>query len=204
LKAETLPFRKGSLRIAAKVVKGGGVIAFPTDTVYGLGCDPFNESAVRRLFDIKDRVSKAIPVLCKDKTAAHGLVELNTRATELAEKHWPGALTIVAPLKVKVPELLDQASGWLGVRVPAGSECLALLRVVGGYLTGTSANISGKPSCRSAGEVRRSLGERVDLILDGGTLDAPESTVVKIDGEDVEVLRRGNIGLESGKRRARR
>ncbi len=197
-----LPFRKGSLSAAARVVKGGGIIAFPTDTVYGLGCDPLNGAAVRRIFVAKGRASKPIPVLCKDEGAARRLVELNRKGAELAKAHWPGALTIVAPLKVKVPEPLDMGSGWLGVRVPAGRDCLALIRSVGGYITGTSANISGRPSCRSAEEVIRSLGSRVDLILDGGTLSAPESTVVKVVGEDVEVLRRGNISFESGGGRA--
>lgn len=197
--AKTLPFRSGSLVAAARVVKRGGVIAFPTDTVYGLGCDPFNERAVRRLFEIKKRASKPIPVLCQDLAAVRRLVELNERARGLAEKHWPGALTIVAPLKRDVPEYLDQGTGWLGVRVPSGGDCLELIRGVGGYITGTSANISGSPPCRSAGEVRRSLGKRVDLILDGGTLDALESTVVKVGGHGVEVLRRGSIALEPGK-----
>ncbi len=196
---KTLPFRRGSLAAAARVVKGGGVIVFPTDTVYGLGCDPFSERAVRRLFEIKDRASKPIPVLCRDLAAARRLVELNERAAGLAEKHWPGALTIVAPLKRDVPECLDQRTGWLGVRVPSGGECLELIRNVGGYITGTSANISGRPSCRSAGEVRRFLGKSVDLILDGGALDALESTVVRVCGHDVEVLRRGSIALEPGK-----
>lgn len=197
--AKTFPFRSGSLAAAAKVVMRGGVIAFPTDTVYGLGCDPFNERAVRRLFEIKDRASKPIPVLCRDLAAVRRLVELNERAGRLAEKYWPGALTIVAPLKRNVPEYLDQGTGWLGVRVPSGGDCLELIRGVGGYITGTSANISGRPSCRSAGEVRRFLGKSVDFILDGGTLDALESTVVRVGGHGVEVLRRGSIALEPGK-----
>ncbi len=197
--AKLLPFRGASLAAAASVVKRGGVIAFPTDTVYGLGCDPFNERAVRRLFEIKNRPSKPIPVLCRDLAAVRRLVELNERARGLAEKHWPGTLTIVAPLKRNVPEDLDQGTGWLGVRVPSGGDCLELIRSVGGYITGTSANISGRPSCRSAGEVRRFLGEKVDLILDGGTLHALESTVVRVGGHGVEVLRRGSIALEPGK-----
>ena len=188
-----------SIRRASEVVLAGGVIGYPTDTVYGLGCDPKNEAAVRRLFAIKGREKKPVPVLCATRKRASDLVEFDDgSAKRLARTYWPGPLTLVLPLKRDLPEPLHQGTRWLGVRVPAHRDCLSLISRVGGWMTGTSANLSGNPSCRSADEVVKQLGDRVDLVLDGGPLRGLESTVVRVDRGHVEVLRRGAISLESG------
>jgi L-threonylcarbamoyladenylate synthase len=188
-----------SIHEAADVVIRGGVIVYPTDTVYGLGCDPTNEAATRRVYEIKGREAKPVPVLCASLEAASGLVRLDGVALELAEEHWPGPLTIVAPMKRTLPELLHQGSGALGVRVPNSESCLELIEACGGYLVGTSANRSGSPACRTAREALRSIGKEVDRILDGGRLVAAESTVIRIAGERIEVLRKGAVGvLEKG------
>jgi L-threonylcarbamoyladenylate synthase len=187
-----------SITAAAEIVRGGGVVAYPTDTVYGLGCDPFSAGAVARLVEAKERDSKPVPVLCSARGAALKLVELGPLGLELARRYWPGALTIVAPLKREVPELLDQGSGWLGVRIPDDQTALGLARSCGGAITGTSANLSGRPSSRTAGEVAGSLGDRIDAILDGGPRTGKESTVVRVNGTAVEVLRRGAVAFESG------
>src|SRR2546425_11837887 len=100
-----------SIREAGKVVVGGGVIVYPTDTVYGLGCDPMNELAIQRLFAIKGRWGKPVPVLCDSIESASRLVRLGGAARRLAKKYWPGALTIVLPLKAELPELIHQGSG---------------------------------------------------------------------------------------------
>jgi L-threonylcarbamoyladenylate synthase len=186
-----------SIAKAAAVVKGGGLLVYPTDTVYGLGCDPFNEAAVGHLFSAKGRGSKAVPVLCSSAEKASALVKLNRRAVSLASEHWPGPLTIVAPLRREVPFQLNSGSGTLGVRVPALASCLELIDACGGWLTGTSANISGKPSSRSAAEAQSQLGAAVDLILEGGTLEGKESTVVQVDGDEVTILRTGPVGVEN-------
>jgi L-threonylcarbamoyladenylate synthase len=188
---------------ASRVVKAGGVVAIPTDTVYGLGCDPRSDKAVGRLFEVKNRQAKPVPVLCASPDVARKLVELNSAATKLANLHWPGPLTIVAPLKKgsKLSHLLDQGSGHLGVRVPRSDLCLALARKVGGAITGTSANLSGAPSCRTAAQVVASLDGRIELVIDGGTLRGRESTVVKATGETVEVLREGSVRIQEGKQK---
>jgi L-threonylcarbamoyladenylate synthase len=185
---------------AARIVKSGGLVAIPTDTVYGLGCDPTSDKAVGRLFAAKDRQAKPVPLLCTDSAAAEALVVLNSVARKLAELHWPGALTIVAPLKKKrgLSSLLDQGSGFLGVRVPDSRVCLALAGKVGGAITGTSANLSGEPSCRTAAQVVKSLDGRVQLVIDGGELNGKESTVVKVSGGTVEVLREGSVRIQEG------
>jgi len=166
---------------------------YPTDTVYGLGCDPMNELAAERLFTIKGRGGKPVPVLCDGFDSASRLVRLSGVALRLAKEYWPGALTIVLPLMMELPELIHQGSGTLAVRVPNSRRCLELISACGGYLIGTSANKSGKPACRTAHEALRSIGEEVDLILDGGRLSEKESTVVKVSGNRVELLRSGAV-----------
>ena len=182
-----------SIREAGRIVLGGGVIVYPTDTVYGLGCDPMNEFAAERLFTIKGRGGKPVPVLCDGFDSASRLVRLSGVALRLAKEYWPGALTIVLPLMMELPELIHQGSGTLAVRVPNSTTCLELISACGGYLIGTSANKSGKPACRTAHEALRSIGEEVDLILDGGRLSEKESTVVKVSGNRVELLRSGAV-----------
>jgi L-threonylcarbamoyladenylate synthase len=194
----------GAIAEAVRVIKSGGVVAIPTDTVYGLGCDPSSDDAVGRLFEVKNRQAKPVPLLCADSGVAESLVDLNGVARKLAELHWPGALTIVAPIKKesKLSSLLDQGSGYLGVRVPDSEVCLALAGKVGGAVTGTSANLSGRPSCRTAAQVVESLGERIQLVIDGGELRGKESTVVRVSGGNVEVLREGSVRIQEGELKA--
>jgi len=189
-----------ALAEAVRVVKKGGVVAFPTDTVYGLGCDPSSDAAVGRLFEVKNRQAKPVPLLCSDFGVADGLVDLNGVARRLAGLHWPGALTIVAPIKrgSDLSHLLDQGSGYLGVRVPDSEVCVALAGKVGGSITGTSANLSGQPPCRTAAQVAGSLDGRIQLVIDGGELRGKESTVVKVSGGTVEVLRKGSVRIREG------
>ena len=184
-----------SVSEAAELVRKGGLVVYPTDTVYGLGCDPFDEKAVARLFEAKGRSTKPVPVLCDTLESAIGLGSMNETALSLAHMFWPGALTLVVPLRKKLPFLVDQGRGEVGVRVPALKACTKLIRLCGGFLTGTSANLSGRPSCRTAAEAARALGEKVDLVLDGGRLGGTESTVVRVLGGSVEVLRRGSVEI---------
>jgi len=185
---------------AVRIVKSGGVVAVPTDTVYGLGCDPSSDKAVGRLFEVKNRQAKPVPLLCADLGVAERLVDLNGVARRLADLHWPGALTIVAPIKAGggLSRLLDQGSGCLGVRVPDSEVCVAIAGGVGGSITGTSANLSGRPSCRTAAQVAESLDGRVQLVIDGGELRGKESTVVRVSGGTVEVLREGSVSIQEG------
>lgn len=171
------------------------MVVYPTDTVYGLGCDPANEGAVRRLVQAKKRQDSPISILCSSTDAAMNLVEMNGKARDLARRYWPGALTIVAPLKRGLPFPIHQGTGTLGVRVPAMPLCIALIEACGGWLTGTSANLSGLPSTRTAAEAARQLGDAVDLVLDGGRLDGLESTIVRVVTEGIQVLRVGPVGV---------
>jgi len=198
LRARLLPMDAPSIAKGARTVRGGGLVVYPTDTVYGLGCDPLNHAAVRRLFEAKRRDAKPVTVLCASVEKAEALVDFTATAMDLALKHWPGALTIVAPLKRQVPPELTQGRSTLGVRVPDHPLCIELIASCGGWLTGTSANISGRPSAKSAGEALDQLGDAVDIVLDGGRLAGSESTVVQVDGGEVTILRAGPVGVGKG------
>ncbi|MBI4258574.1 MAG: threonylcarbamoyl-AMP synthase [Thaumarchaeota archaeon] len=183
---------------AASTVKEGGLVVYPTDTVYGVGCDPFNSKAVARLIKLKERGSKPLPILCSSMEAASRLVILDTLAERIARKFWPGPLTIVAPLRdFRIPHEVTGGASNLGVRVPNYGCALNLIELCGGYLVGTSANKSGLPAARSLGDVDGALSAKVNILLDGGgTLLGKESTVIQVASGGVKLLREGFWSLE--------
>jgi L-threonylcarbamoyladenylate synthase len=178
------------------ILREGGVVAFPTDTVYGLGGDAFNSAAVERVYAIKKRPwNRPLPLLIADMShlkdlAADPIPEI---AWFLARRFWPGPLTMVLPRKDSVPESAGTGDT-IAVRVPNHLVCLALIEGLANPLVGTSANISGLPPALTAGEVRQQLGGTVDLIIDAGTCPGgKESTVVDISGDRPVALRQGII-----------
>ena len=179
-----------------EVISRGGVIAFRTDTFYGLGADPFNADAVQKIKHLKGREGdKPILVVISDHDQVNRLIGKRSHAfSELTKKFWPGALTIIGEAVVDLPEDLTAATKTLGVRLPDNDKVRALIRACGGALTATSANPSGEPPARSATAVASYFGERVDLIIDGGDVDtdAP-STVVDATTEQVNLMREGAI-----------
>ena len=190
-----VPITRSSVAEASEIIRRSGLVVYPTDTVYGLGANPKDVGALNRLFKVKRREAKPIPILCDSLASALVVAWLNSKSVSLAKRYWPGALTIVAPLRAELPFLIHQGTGTVGVRVPASKLCVSLVRLCGGILTGTSANISGRPACRSAEEAVRQLGEDVDLVLDGGRLEGTASTVIRVVGEGIEVLREGPVGV---------
>jgi L-threonylcarbamoyladenylate synthase len=182
------------LEKAARLVLTGGVIAYPTDTVYGLGCDPFDTQAVERLVKIKERSRGALPILVNSMTVARRLADFDRTSLTLAGKFWPGPLTLVVPSHEKLPTLVTEGSPFVGLRIPKHEIALGLIGFCEGRIVGTSANISGRSPVQSANEVIMELGELVDAILDGGPAPTgKESTVAKVLGSGVEVLREGAI-----------
>lgn len=178
----------------ASVVKSGGVIVFPTDTIYGIGCDPYNDKAVTRIFAIKGRdEKKALPVLAYSVEDVEKIVLLGDSGRALAKKFWPGALTIVAPVADRsISPALTAGSNGLAVRVPANRCTLSLLNHCR-YIVGTSANRSGERSLKSAQEVLESALDGYDALLDGGPAEKGiESTIVDITGKP-KILREGAI-----------
>jgi L-threonylcarbamoyladenylate synthase len=182
------------------VIAGGGVIAYPTDTFYGLGVDPRNALAVRRLFAVKGRSEhRPILLLIADADdAAAWTATVPVRARALIDRYWPGPLTLVLPAGPDVLPELTGGTGRIGLRVPGSGFTRSLLRYLGTALTGTSANRTGGRDPRSADEVMDALGDRIDLVLDGGTAQAVLSSTVVDAGEDPpRVLRRGAVDISA-------
>ena len=182
---------------ALVVLRKGGLVAFPTDTVYGIGALAFNNSAVRSIYTAKDRpVEKAIPVLFADPAdLAKVTLEVSDAAARLAAHFWPGPLTLVV---VKHPDLPESVSttATVGVRVPDHPVARVLLRATGPMAV-TSANLSGQPSPSTVKEVFAQLGGRIALIIDGGrTPGGVPSTVVDCVEAEPRILREGPISKD--------
>ena len=185
------------------VLKQGGIVAFPTDTVYGLGACISIGHAVERVYRVKERPrSMALPLLLADKSQIGEVAQpVPQVAWLLADKFLPGALTIVLHKSESVPDIITGESKTVAVRIPAHPVPVALTRGLGAPIVGTSANLSGKPSASTADEVRTQLGDKVDLIIDGGRCPGgKESTIVDLTGETPLILREGAISREELKR----
>jgi L-threonylcarbamoyladenylate synthase len=186
---------------AAGILRRGGLVAFPTETFYGLGADALDARAVARVFAAKGRPSGKPLLVLVESTGMVGRVaaDVPPRAVRLAERHWPGPLTLVLPARAGLPPALTAGTGTIGVRVPGHPLARALVAAAGVPVTAPSANPSGAPAPRTAAEVVAGLGDRVDLVLDGGpTAGGPPSTVVDLTVEPPRVLRAGAVVLAPG------
>ncbi len=190
-------FKEEDLSPAAKAIQSGKVVAFPTDTFYGLAADPFNLSAVERVYQIKGRPrSKPLLLLIDDLSQVEMLTtEVPFGFEEVAERFWPGPLTIVLKAAHRLPLKVTGGTGKIGLRLPESKLARALVRCAGTPLTATSANLSTLPSCTDARQVFLQIGGRVDMIIDAGTLTARKpSTVVEMTGQTMRIVREGAIG----------
>jgi len=190
-----LPIEEG-IAEAVGVIARGGVVAFPTDTVYGIGVAAEDPSALRRLYALKGRdADKPIPLLLSGVEWLGKVSETaSARAWRLAEAFFPGALTLVVPLSRRFPKELNGGRGTVGVRVPDHPIALRLIEACGGFLAVSSANRSGEPPATTAAEVRALFDGAIELILDGGaTPGAIPSTVVDTTTEPPRILRVGAL-----------
>ena len=186
-----------TIKKAAKIVEDGGVVVYPTDTVYGLGCNPFNEDALGRVFRIKGERTKPLPILASDVKAVERIAHTTDKALKLAEKFWPGPLTMVLPKKASLPSIVTHNLDSVATRVPNYKVALKLIRMSGGLLVGTSANKTGKKPPQTAAEAAKQIGREVDLIIDDGpTPIGASSTIIDLTQEELKILRRGPIRLE--------
>jgi len=186
-----------TIQVALNILKSGGLIAFPTDTVYGVGSLAFNGKAVESIYAAKDRpVEKAIPILIGDTDDLTKVASsVPDMAKKIASRFWPGPLTLIVPKLPTLPEAIS-ATDTVAVRVPNHQVARTLLRAAGPMAV-TSANISGKPSPSTADEVSAQLGSRIALIIDGGrTPSGVPSTLVDCTGTKPFVLREGPISLQ--------
>ena len=183
-----------AITTAVSILRQGGLVAFPTDTLYALGADASNTLAVRRVFAAKGRrLANPIPLLVGDLAMAIRITgDLPHSVARLVERFWPGPLTLLVAAPPGVSPLLTAGTGLIGIRIPDAPVALDLIRRLGRPVTGTSANRSAGREPRDADEVYRQLGHRVDLILDGGPVPiGSPSTVVDVTVSPPRIVREG-------------
>jgi len=194
-------------------LRAGGVIGFPTDTAYGLGADPFSEPAVRRIFEIKGRSeTKPILVLIDSMEMIPQIVDWSGAsefATLLAQRFWPGPLTMILPALATVPRLVTAGTGTIGIRWPRAHFATSLIHAFGKPITATSANKSGEASTSSAREVQRQIGMDLEMLIEGGSEDGKDersvltsslslgSTILDLSVRTPKVLREGPVTREA-------
>ncbi len=192
------PVSPGSEAIAGAgdIIQKGGVVIFPARCLYGIAADTLNVKAVEKVFDIKQRPrNNPILVLIPDQGFLQDLAEsIPESAEKLIKAFWPGGLTLVFQAKPKVPERLTAGSGKLGIRIPSHPAAKALVNFLGFPITGTSANLSGRPGCDRISSLDPSILEKSDLVLDAGILKGGiGSTIVDVTISPVRILREGEI-----------
>ena len=207
LRVDPIQLLPDDLLQAAGVLARGGVVAYPTDTLYGLAVDPAQTSAVEALFRIKARqAGHAIPLVAADLTQVERVGRMTALASELALRFWPGPLTLVIEARPGIPDAVQAGTGHVAIRIPDHRLARALAEAAGCALTSTSANRSGDPPPSTGDEVASTLGDHVDLLLDGGPSPGGlPSTIVDATGDEPLLLRPGAVGwdrvLESLRRR---
>ncbi len=191
-----IPSNRQSQTQVAEIIRGGGVIAFRTDTFYGLGADPFNQYAIRKVRDLKGREdAKPILLLISDLSELDRFITEQSKSFKaVAERFWPGPLTLIGIARRELPVELTSGTKSIGLRLPDDEDLRALVRRCGGALTATSANISGQPPALSAKDVENYFPQGLDLIIDGGEVMAAQpSTVVDLSGSQPRLIREGAI-----------
>jgi L-threonylcarbamoyladenylate synthase len=188
---------KNNIMVAARSVRRGGLVVYPTETVYGLGCDPFNIEAVKRVLDLKGERKKPLPVLAASIGDADKIAFISPNSRKLAAKFWPGPLTMVFPKKPNFPDVVTFSLDSVGLRIPNNDIALHLTRLSGGLLIGSSANRTGEEPPRQVQEISGELKEMVDVVLDGGAAaQGMPSTVADLTSEKPRILREGPISLK--------
>jgi L-threonylcarbamoyladenylate synthase len=187
-----------ALERAARTIHSGGIVGFPTDTLYGLAADPFDAAAVQRVIDAKGRPDgRPLPLIaCDVAQIVADVGVMSPLARALAARFWPGPLTLVIPALPRITAAVTGGTGRVGVRVPAHAVARGLCDVCGHAVTATSANVSGLPPAVNADELAASMSG-VDLLLDGGPAPGgPPSTVVDVSDEGARLIRVGAVAWE--------
>ena len=196
---DSQPCSEEDLNRAVAVLNNGGVVAFPTETYYGLAVDPLNPLALNHLFTLKQRdINKPILTLVNGPESLSSLVQkVPAQYTRLMEKFWPGPLTLIFQAKLNLPTLLTANTSTVGVRESSHPFARQLIRAFGRPITATSANISGRDAAIDAYEVKAQFGNKIDLVFDGGrTPGIIGSTIIGLSGTDLKLIREGMISFE--------
>lgn len=183
-------------RLIQRVVeslKQGGVIAYPTDTTYGIGCDIFNRSGVKKIYQVKQRdPRKPFSFICADLSDVANYAQVSNFAFKTMKRNLPGPYTFVLEATRVVPDLLTTRQKTVGIRIPDNPIALAIVRELGHPLVTTSANLSGEAPCHDPHDIDVAFGRSLDLVIDGGMLLGDPSTVISLVADRVEVLRQGS------------
>ncbi len=192
-----LPCNDAGIKAAHETIQKGGTVVFPTDTVYGIGCDPRNRDAVNKIYKIKGREKiKQLPVLAYSKKDIANIAFFDEISEKLADKFWPGPITLILRIKDKKIEQALDLKGKIAVRIPNHPCVLALLEKCR-LLVGTSANFSGEPSFSDSKEISSKFSG-YDILLDGGQIaNSAESTIVEVVNNELKLVREGKIKMES-------
>ncbi len=189
---------RNNIMVAARIVRKGGLVVYPTETVYGLGCDPFNVEAVKRILKVKSNRNKPLPVLVASIVDAENVAFVSPSGKRLAAKFWPGSLTLVFSKKPDFPDVVTFGWDSVGLRIPDNDVALHLIRLSGGLLIGSSANRTGEEPPRAVQEISGELKEMVDVVLDGGpAAQGMPSTVADLTSDKPKILREGPISLKA-------
>lgn len=182
-------------RLIQKVVttlREGGVIAYPTDTIYGLGCDIFNKKGVKKIYQIKHRdPRKPFSFICADLSDVSQYAQVSNFAFKIMRRHLPGPFTFVLEATRIVPDLLTTKQRTVGIRIPDNQIALSIVRELGHPLVTTSVNLSGDAPMSDPSLIAEEMGNALDLVVDGGILMGDPSTVISLIDDRVEVLRQG-------------
>jgi len=178
---------------ASQIIKQGGIAIFPTDTVYGIGCDPYNINSVKKIYDIKSRdKSKPFPVLAYSREVAEQIAYFDKFTRKIVDKFWPGPLTVIVKITDdKLKESLNLYNK-IAIRVPDHKCILELLKKCD-FIVGTSANVSGNTSFTNSEECFKNI-DNYDIFVDGGTITSKgESTIIEIENDDIKIIRIGSL-----------
>ncbi|PLX98419.1 MAG: threonylcarbamoyl-AMP synthase [Desulfuromonas sp.] len=183
-------------RLVTRIVdtlRQGGVIVYPTDTIYGLGCDIYNSKGVKRIYQVKKRdARKPFSFICADISDISGYCQVSNFAYKILKRHLPGPYTFVLEATRQVPKLLTTNQKTVGVRIPDNEIALAIVRELGHPLVTTSANTSGDDPVNDPDEIEARFGKSIDLVVDGGVMMGDSSTVISLVNDTIEVLRQGS------------
>ena len=191
--------QRDAIQEAGRWIVNGGLVALPTDTLYGLAADPFSADAVARVFAVKGRTAeRALPLIAADTSqVTEHLGRLSDTAQQLVHRFWPGPLTLLVPAPAALARDVTGGTGKVGVRVPADAVARAICAEAGRPITATSANVSGEPATSDPDQVERSLGDRLDLLIDTGrTHGGAPSTIVDVTGLEPALVRAGAISWD--------
>jgi len=176
----------------ADALRQGGVIAYPTDTIYGIGCDIFNRKGVRKIYQIKQRdPRKPFSFICADLSDVSNYAQVSNFAYKIMRRHLPGPYTFVLEATRAVPDLLTTRQKTVGIRIPDNQIALSIVKELGHPLVTTSVNISGQDVMNDPYDIQQELGRNLDMVVDGGIVSGDPSTVISLIDDRIELLREG-------------